>query len=226
MVGAKDPPWMAKDWTTWSATDCHAVLTSSPWTYSSQHTLEANKGVGYAYSFVFVQLRSALPIRQALLRQLQLEKHYDRMNPQKKQEFDRQNPIELAGGDGESVLVDITNGSAEPPPSGSRAPDNFVGANPPQQAALRLSNGTLVKPLKTSILKRNTFLNECEYLFPRSIEGKPIFVFGDSVLEIMLGDPLTIDEKTKRVVQEGINSARLGYSFKISDLMYKGKLEY
>ena len=69
---------LKQDWKNWTASDCALVLNYSP---STNGTLQSRVSGT-------VQLRSALPIREALLRQLQVKKHYDAMNPQQKLRFD------------------------------------------------------------------------------------------------------------------------------------------
>src|SRR5579862_781833 len=80
----KHEPWLTEDWTQWTSHDCSIVLEGSPWV----QTIYRPVGGHRSYSTI-VQLRSALPIRQALLRQIQLEKHYDKMSAQKKRSFDQ-----------------------------------------------------------------------------------------------------------------------------------------
>ena len=63
----KPKPWVTKDWTQWTSADCLQVLNSSPW--SHQIATEALGRSGTMYTLM--QLRSALPVRQALIRTLQ-----------------------------------------------------------------------------------------------------------------------------------------------------------
>ena len=123
----------------------------------------------------------------------------------------------------------VTNTSDQPPPhangeSGIFAPDQAV------QAALKLANGSIVQPIQTIVLAPpagvDVFGNKTEYEFPRTIGDKPLYLASDSVLGILLGAPLSVDKKTKKVEMQDFHSSGLAFSFKISDLMYKGKLEY
>jgi hypothetical protein len=216
----KDPPWVAKDWTQWKDDDCDAVLNSSPWGQSADSPGYASTS-GPKVSTIFegkVQLRSALPIRQALLRKLQLDKEYDKMKPDKKQAFDQAHIHDLDPSDQD--LIYIKNVALQS--MGSATDGRLTSAEssiPATQAALRLSNGNPVQPIETSILgKPSPCGNETQYSFPRAINGKALISQTDSSLVIELGAPLRL--------QAPFQDSGTGYKFKIADMMYKGKLEY
>jgi hypothetical protein len=240
----QDPPWVTKDWTQWTWQDCRWVLNSSPWVHADWST----GGFEVASLSRDVQLRSALPIRQALLRQAQLRKNYDKMNAQKKQAFDLKHASDLSDVADGNILVDIRNLSVM---SNWISGDSYgdLLADPSRQATLKLPNGSLVMPIQTKVLKKGEYSNECQYIFPRTVNGKQVITVDDSSFEIVLGVPLVRDRKTKQVVQEPFQNASWGeyfmtddktgkivekgtiwfgssLGFKISDMMYKGKLEY
>jgi hypothetical protein len=107
--------WVSKDWKQWSKDDCEKLLSDSPWA----HIWRKGDGVGvdptraalgYAAGdqFVFaVQLRSALPIRQAIVRQLQLQQKYDKMNDTQRSDFDKQADQILTRSYDNSILVHV-----------------------------------------------------------------------------------------------------------------------
>jgi hypothetical protein len=178
---------------------------------------------------IIVQLRSALPIRQALLRQIQIEKRYDKMNPQQKQAFDQQHADDLAEREDRDVVVEIINSSVNDAPAGN-SNSGYVDhkADVPRQVALKLPDGSLLLPTQTRVVKSGEFRNECEFVFPRIVKGRSLISANDSELAIMFGAPLAIDKKTKQVVPEAFQPVmpEPGTFFTISTLMYKGKLEY
>ena len=229
----KEKPWVDKDWTQWTASDCREVL-HSPWAISRYRTstgLSSNSLGPLQASFnTKVQLRSALPIREALLRQLQLDKHYDKMKTQQRLAFDNEHESDLL--DPSQVLVFIENDSVEPGPGGGEyGSQDIIGPDAPRQAALRLSDGTQVLPIqvdkvKYSSMALNEFSNQYEYAFPRTVRGRPLYTTADSYVEVDLGDPLVIDKKTGKVVPQDFHSSWFGFTFEVSALMYKGKLEY
>jgi hypothetical protein len=83
------PPWDAKDWTQWTDQDCQLILTASPWvsTNSSNGPNSYEKG-GQVKSVA--QIVSSLVIRQAAVRQAQLQMDHDHMQPDAKKQFDQQ----------------------------------------------------------------------------------------------------------------------------------------
>ncbi len=205
-----------------------------------------------------MQLRSALPIRQANLRLIQLDKHYDKMSVQKKQAFDQTHLHDLDPTDQIIILIENSAVTYEAPENSEQS-TIFVDPDPGVQIALKVGTGTFVTPIQTNKVKyaSNTFhkrLNQFEYIFPRTVDGKPPLAPAGTfqainlgtritvdkhnaghldfirstgpLLYIALGDPLVMDKKTGKVEQRDFNDSLLGYSFNISDLMYKGKLEY
>jgi len=223
----KPMPWIAKDWTQWTAADCLYVLNGSPWSLQMDPTTVSIQPGEFNSSYTLVQLRSALPVRQALLRTLQIEKHYDKFDDQKKQEFDQQNSGQLNKNaiDNVVILIDEVNVY-----NGGRALTGQSGAT---QVALWTSDGTLVMPVQTNKvnypptqIQFDATHVQFEYVFPRTVGGKPLYSPSDLSLGISLGAPLIEDKKTGKVEQQDFRNSTGGYTLKITDLMYKGKLEY
>jgi len=71
-----------QDWRQWSSDVCLKILTASPWIATAEP--EGPKDVHRAV------LLSSLLVRQAMLRELQIQKKYDTMSPEKRQEFDNE----------------------------------------------------------------------------------------------------------------------------------------
>jgi hypothetical protein len=234
----KDLPWIANDWTQWKEEDCKIVLQQSPWVFY----FHENSNIVYGNS---AQLRSALPIRQALLRQQELNNHYDKLTPAQKQTFDQQRAADLAASDASPILLYVDHYYADDYPGAGFGPESG------RRVALRLASGALVFPTETKQEKvsdayvENAFL----YTFPRMIDGRPAFTVTDKEVVFMLGGFLPKadkegkiapqrpedfhawtrefeekDKKTKKVL--GTVEVPVEYTFKIADMMYKGKLEY
>jgi hypothetical protein len=231
-AGPKHQPWVDKDWTQWSSTDCENVLKYSPWAYYMDEGGRETGPSVYVSDWVLIQLRSALPIRQALLRQVQLQKHYDKMDSQKRQAFDQEHAEDLAEGDKGQVVIRETHGGQDDLPRGSR--DDLRDSNPMRQQALLLSNGALMMPLEITV-SGLTMSNTAEYVFPRMMNGKPLYAPTEKAVSIVLGAVLPYHEKRERLgplnpsefkplVIPGRPSTPL--EFPIPTLMYKGKLEY
>jgi hypothetical protein len=225
----KDPPWIAKDWTQWNIDDCNAVLKSSPWGERPNSAGESSTSGPMVSSSAetIVQLRSALPIRQALLRKLQLDESYSRMNPEKKQAFDQAHAHDLDPPD--RILIYIENGASTTlPPAGSGSLISPTSASTARQAALLRSDNDLVLPIAVTMLKKSDeYGNYIQYSFPRSLAGKPVYSANDPRLVIELGAPLSLDKKIGNFDQPlPFQDSRMRIRFKFEDLIYKGKLEY
>jgi len=221
----KPEPWVAKDWTKWTADDCTQVEYFSPWSHDVSSIVSGR----YGNISTSIELRLALPIRQARLRDAQIKMRYDKMDAEKKQEFDQRYAASLSSDANDKIEIVITNISDRPPrnantESGVYAPDQAV------QAILSLANGTHVQPIEAKILPPpsgiHVFANETEYVFPRTVGGRPLYSTSDLLLVISLGAPLIVDKKTGKVEDHDFRSSGMVLSFNISDLLYKSNLEY
>jgi hypothetical protein len=149
------------------------------------------------------------------------------MDDQKKREFDRQNSAtinESATNDVVILIDDVTVYNGGPATMRQRSAT---------QIALEISGGPLVLPIQTrkvdyspTEIQFDAHQNQFEYVFPRMVDGKPLCSPGDLFLGIHLGDPLIVDKKNGLVKQQDFRKSLGGFMFNISDLMYKGKLEY
>jgi hypothetical protein len=90
--------WEKKDYTQWNESECKKMLEDSPWSKRFTITDLRNEPVGEStygtgresnvrVEFV-AQLRSALPVRQAVIRLAQIKSKYDKMTLEQKQQFD------------------------------------------------------------------------------------------------------------------------------------------
>lgn len=195
--------------------DCINVDTNSPWDQSTKYGDGDGSGA---------QISSALPIRQGLLRSLQLSSNYDKMTPEKKQAFDQAHAHDLDPVDQVKILIwsSVMDDSQHP----------TLRSGPSTQAALRLSNGVLILPMQISLPDQNpsdfhNSITELTYIFPRSALGKLLYLPSDSLFVIELGAPLQF-KKSKGTFNQPTPFRDSGrrYVFKIADMMYRGKLEY
>jgi hypothetical protein len=79
-------PWEQMDWQHWSRKDVDAVLYHSPWVSAC---CQPPVGDG-SPPLTFAAIVSSLVVRQALARRMQLDRHYDTMNPTNQQQIDQQ----------------------------------------------------------------------------------------------------------------------------------------
>ncbi len=227
------PPWVEKDWTRWTTYDDDEVLNRSPWGRSYFH----DNG---DYSTLSIrQLRSALPIRQALLRELQLQNHYDKMNPQERQAFDLQHSDDVKETGDDSILF-YTGEEVHPyiPPSGELYPA-ILPAVESHAIALRLPDGTLIMPSRMTILHYDTYKKDYLFAFPRKTDGKPVVGPGDQNLTIVEGQehlahpnlgllgPVDLGPMKKEDFHQVPDTKYVHpTNYSIASLMYKGKPEY
>ncbi|HMS41309.1 MAG TPA: hypothetical protein PKE69_13850 [Pyrinomonadaceae bacterium] len=88
--------WEKKSYESWNKDNVTELLSNSPWvkTVNYQEVLNTSQQLGTVISpttSARMVLRSALPIRQALLRQRQLDVKYDKMSDDDKKKFDAKN---------------------------------------------------------------------------------------------------------------------------------------
>jgi len=76
--------WEKKPYQQWSLSEVEKILSDSPW---AQTQIEDERDVFGTY-FITVRLRSAIFVRQALVRQKQIHLNYDKFTPADKARFD------------------------------------------------------------------------------------------------------------------------------------------
>jgi hypothetical protein len=214
---------LGQDWKLWTESDCDLVLKYSNWVTPSGMAGTLSGGL-------VIQLRSALPIREALLRQLQLKKHYDTMDPQQKLAFDKMNPAEMTETVSDPILLYVEHDATY-----SGREGNLGSVDPPQQAAIELADGTLLMPTKTEALEYGD-KNKIVYSFSRVINGQPLLQARYQKLNFVFGKPLAATGRILPLQDPSkfqINDAKLADMrflqrvwFATEGLMYGGKLEY
>jgi len=82
--------WKKKPYTEWSMSDVVRILNDSPWAQTQIQSESVNYGSPANSYVATIRLRSALPIRQALLRQKQFQMNYQRFTAADKARFDKE----------------------------------------------------------------------------------------------------------------------------------------
>lgn len=105
LTASADDFWVKKEWKQWSKQDCDKILHDSPWTtkWAKSQTMlsdavgsvsgAAQEGAGGETSIemdYFIQDRSSLAVRQAVVRQAQINQKYDQLDDAHKKAFDDQ----------------------------------------------------------------------------------------------------------------------------------------
>src|SRR5450755_381838 len=100
------PVWDAKDWTQWTDADCELILTKSPWVSTSNWN-GPNAYEKGGQSQAVAQIVSSLVIRQAAVRQAQLQMDHDHMQPDAKKQFDKDAAACLNQNVGDRIVIGL-----------------------------------------------------------------------------------------------------------------------
>ena len=220
---------LEQDWTKWSSDTCIKILTASPWVTTAQP--QDPKNIRRAV------LISSLLVRQAMLRQMQIRQKYDTMPPKTRQEFDEQTATCLTDPKYGKYIILRVWGGPPVNPAGANEPgqlnvsdrvrlspsDNYDasltcgGENFPWQyvptAIDRFNdddNRQHPAPVRPVVRENNQFARTpaMEFLYPRSLDGKPLFERGDRTMVFNWGD-------------KGGQ-----FTFQLAALIYKDKLDF
>lgn len=82
--------WKRKPFTEWSLSEVLKILDDSPWAQTQVEYANIHYGLPTSTYTVTIRLRSALPIRQALLREKQIVMNYKRFSAADKARFDKE----------------------------------------------------------------------------------------------------------------------------------------
>ena len=120
-------PWQSKPFQTWTAQECRRLLRDSPWarTYNTQFTAMrpvnrlpgmgslpgSGEGVSDLGVTYYVTFRSAIPVRQALVRQAQIEAKYNTLDDVQKKALDEKFKPLLDAAFSDKIVVHVVYGS-------------------------------------------------------------------------------------------------------------------
>ena len=230
IAGYAQGPWTKKDWKQWSKEDCRKLLEDSPWAQSwNQSSVKmANFATGTAgaqgvgserelnLSYV-VQLRSALPVREAVVRQALIASKYDRMEPAQKAALLKQTESYLNRNYDDVIVVHVVYGSNVPEYNRDLAAfwqGHYAEGAVPQDALLHGSRGEKAAPVK--LISPKGGAQEFELIFPRIVEGKPLLEPGENTMSLEFVAP--------RI--GSVDSSRLFVEFKADKMLFNGQLVY
>lgn len=181
--------WESKTYYEWTNKECAKLLTDSPWAWELKIQATGNLGSsdatgGQQFVSYLIQLRSALPIRQAIVRQAQILNKYDGLSNEQKQAFDKSTEAFLNADYGDKVVVNVAY---------------YTNI---QRLDLDLARAWQAQTME--VLKNSVFLyagkgdkarlldfkvtqgaqREFMLVFPRQVEGKPILTEQDKSLTL------------------------------------------
>jgi hypothetical protein len=216
--------WEKKDYREWSQKECAKLLEDSPW--SKQFTLTSvgvmddsdrdASDAGQPYIKYQVQLRSALPVRRAIVRQMQLAQKYDSLPPEQKQQFDKSAEAFLAASMDEAVIVYVSF------TTNSQPNDLELARYWQSQTTEVLKNYVYLTPGKGDKVYLGRYATsqggqrEFQFIFPRQVDGKPILNSNDKSLKL---------EFTLPIVGK-MGDGRAFLEFKAEKMIFEGNIAY
>jgi hypothetical protein len=169
--GTKKEFWEEKDYKQWSAQECSKILNNSPWT--KNFTEEFGEG-GWNY---LVQFQSALPVRQALVRQDQILAKYDSLSPEQRMAFDQNAETLLSSSVySDKIFISLII-SADPRIDAIRS-----RRSPYTKSVFLYGSSGKRAQLIDFISQEAPKTRGIQFVFPRQVEGRPLIDSKDKEL--------------------------------------------
>jgi|CZKC01.1.fsa_nt_gi hypothetical protein len=242
--------WIKKPWTQWSKDECNKILQDSPWakkwSKGEVHLTEAMPGESGATAegaggekspeiHYIVELRSALPIREATVRLQQIGMKYDKMTDAQKKEFDAKAEEFLKRTYDDVILVHVDYGSNVQTFEREMATywKNIREDAVPVDFYLINERGDRISPAKFNSPRNGSYA--FDLIFPRLKNNEPVIHEGDKSVSIQFvhpavgtqttasgGDPTsTLDSSLTPFGRE-----RVLIQYKLDKMSVGGKLTY
>ena len=195
VVVAKDF-WETTAFVQWSQKDCQKMLDDSPWVKELALVSAFGGGGGAAtdsqapYIKYKIQLRSAAPVRQAIVRQRQIEEKYDSLPDDKKQAFDQSVESFLLGPGSEFVVVQVSFST------NNRDYLRDLNRHWETQTTELLRNSVFLSVPKGEKVPLARFVpgasvsQEFQFVFPREVNGREILKPGDKAIQLEFAYPV------------------------------------
>lgn len=218
--------WGKKPWQKWSQDECKKILTDSPWSQTWTNIQIVNTPIGQSSNatgrnedpilYYFVQLRSALPVREAIGRSAQIENKYGNATDTQKKVIDDSVNAFLARSYDDDIVVHMDyNSNVEVYERDLRHFwQAFAPGVVPENTYLINSRGEKVVPRQMKVAAGAE--TAVEFIFPRRVNGQLIIQPGDKSFSFQFDSPAidTLPAQTAFV------------EFKPSKMMLNGQLVY
>jgi hypothetical protein len=249
--------WEKKEWKQWSKGDAQKMLEDSPWAkkWKMGEVLQLafgqpTQGTGREdrpEMYYVVQLRSAQPIRQGVIRLAQIANNYAKMPDAQKQAFDHQGGAYIDKVYEDVVVVHVVYGSnvTMVERNMARLWQGFPEGVVPTDTYLTASNGKRVAPVRLISPPGGGY--EFELIFPRLENNEPIIGPNDTHIRVefptpdlrALGGgadntaiaatdpgnrPISTDTSSRQILER--SRTRVFAEFKLDKMKFNGKLEY
>lgn len=217
--------WVKKDYRQWTAIECRKLLEDSPWanlhnvsqvfidliqTDSTARERQPNPKIVYK-----VQIRSAAPIRQALVRQSQINSNYGEMTADGRKAFDQNAKQFLFVDNPQSVVMHVSY------TANVQNDDRELARHWNSQTTEKLKNfvfligGGGVRVPVSIYTPGEGASREFQFIFPRDYNGRPVIGPGDKTLKLEFSHP-DIRGTAERILIE----------FRLEKMMMQGALVY
>lgn len=182
-AGARDR-WSSKSWQKWSVDDCKAMLQDSPWARTWSTSTEEFPTMGQPSGgtgreqeptiYYHVQLRSALPVREAVAREIEIVNKYDKMDDAKKKAFDVSVSSYLSRNYDDSIVIHLEYGSNVEIYERDlmQAWQSLPPGTVPVDTYLIIDRGQRVVPQRMEVARGAQ--TAVEFIFPRIVNGKAL----------------------------------------------------
>jgi len=213
--------WEKKEYKEWTQKECTKILTESPWAQKLELTnvqvmdnSKTSTDGGQPYIRYWVQFRSALPIRQAMVRQGQIANKYETLSAEQKQAFDKQAEGMLTGFPEDSVVVFVSYETND------RNRDQELSRWWQTKTTELLKNQVYLtaKNTKVSIARYVTGQGAerwFQFIFPREADGKPVVTPQDKSLKLEFPYPSL-----------GMGSGQAFQEFKVEKMIFSGNIAF
>jgi hypothetical protein len=238
IVSRADDFWTAKKWQDWTKEECHKMLHDSPWSKKWSQSISNNgpklpsvsgaSRAGAAGDSVneidyYVQLRSALPVREAIVRELQIEKKYGELNADQKKSFDSQVSQILNRDYSESIVFHFVFETSTSTFSRQLAEywQNIPPDAAPSDVYLINEKGDHIRPVRVSAPRSAGY--EFEMVFPRMVNNEPVVREGDRLLRLQFPEPAIGFVSTNVSI---FPTETAIFEFRVDKMVWNGKLSY
>jgi hypothetical protein len=185
--------WESKPFDEWTPKECQRLLVDSPW--AKVLNLTGRQSIGYGgggdatdsqppFVKYIIQLRSAQPIRQAMVRQMQLAQNYDKLPDEQKKEFSAKAQPLLQGNSQDFVVVNISFST------NNREYLRDLLRHWQSRTVELLKNSVYLSGSKGSKVPISMFTSgkggqpEFQFVFPRQVNGKDVLSPEDKALRL------------------------------------------
>jgi hypothetical protein len=196
--------WVDKDWKVWSKDEVTIVLHDSPWSkhwakgqVTTSAALPGVSGAGREGAAganapqidYYLQIRSAMPVREAVIRDAQLDRSYDSMSDADKKAFDAQSAQFLNRVYSDAIVIHVLY-SSNIQTFERQLAEHWQSIRPdavPDDFYLINERGDRFSPSHFTSPKGGAY--EFDMAFPRTVTGEPIIQPNDKTFQIQFVNP-------------------------------------